>query len=213
MRSTLMVIIGRPTTMISMTKTHFKAALLSATLLFTSVMSAGISANANDGLLMLNLATLDSETSQISAKVVIDAPPNVVWQSLTQYSQMKRVLPGYKKSTVLKSAGNVKTLDIGMKVSPILPAYNYTMRVTENRPQLRLDFNRIAGDFDSMKAHYKLAPTAGGKQTILTYGLTIDPGSNLPGQSKVIRSNTEKTLKALEQSIEAKYAQSLTARK
>ncbi len=196
-----------------MTHIRLKTAFLSAALLLTSIVSAGVKANADDGLLMLNMATLDSETSQISAKVVIDAPPNVVWQGLTQYNQMKNVLPGYKKSTVLKSVGNIKTLDIGVKVSPVLPAYNYTMRVIENRPQMRLDFTRISGDFDSLKAHYKLTPTAGGKQTILTYGLVIDPGMKLPGQSKVIRSSTQKTLQALEKSIEAKYAQSLTARK
>lgn len=153
------------------------------------------------------------ETKTLSASVTIDAPPSFVWQTITNYSRLKNILPGYEKSDVLKSAGSVKTVDVAMKVSLFLPTYHYQVSVRENRSGYRLEMQRISGDFDALNATYRLQPLNGGKQTMMLYNLSLDPGFNLPGTEAILKSSTEKTMTALRSHIESEHRQSVIGRR
>lgn len=156
-----------------------------------------------DGLLLLHVASEPSgQTRTVEAKIVIDAPPAAVWSVLTNYPEMKNILPGYRKSSVLRSNATGKVLDIAMKVSPILPLYNYQVQVRENRAHYRISLQRLSGDFKDLEATYKLQPQRNGSQTLLSYQLSIDPGFNVPGMHGILKTNTEKSLKALEKRVE-----------
>jgi ribosome-associated toxin RatA of RatAB toxin-antitoxin module len=137
----------------------------------------------------------------IQTRLLIEAPPQLVWQTLTNYADIKNVLPGYEKSTVLKASGSLKTVDIRMKVSAFLPAYHYQVQMKEDVPSLSLYIRRISGDFKSLNANYKLVSQNNGTRTLLVYNLNLDTGMNLPGTQAIIRSNTEKSMKALETHI------------
>lgn len=150
-----------------------------------------------------------SEAKDVEAQITIDAPPHLVWKVLTNYGQMKNILPGYEKSNVVQSNGPNKLLDIAMKVVAFLPTYKYQVRVQENEAARQIDLNRVSGDFKHLSARYKLTPQNGGKQTLLTYHLSVDTGTNIPGSQAILRSNTEKSLKALEKHIEQEARRSL----
>lgn len=150
-----------------------------------------------------------SNVKTLQAKITIDAPPSLVWQKMTDYAHLKDTMPGYQKSTILESNGNQKTLAIAMRVSPLLPVYKYQVLAKENRDALTLDFQRISGDFKMMHATYRLTPKSGGKQTDVVYNLAIDTGSNLPGTHAILKSNTEKTFRAMEANIEESYRKSM----
>ena len=137
----------------------------------------------------------------IQTRLLIEAPPQLVWQTLTDYADIKNILPGYEKSTVLKANGSLKTVDIRMKVSAFLPAYHYQVQMKENAPNYSLYIRRISGDFKSLNADYKLVSQNNGTRTLLVYNLNLDTGMNLPGTQAIIRSNTEKSMKALETHI------------
>lgn len=164
-----------------------------------------------EAILLLNVAantqTLSGKTVQ--AKVMIDAPPDLVWNTLTNYSELKHILPGYEKSQVIKSAKSEKQVAIAMKVSPFLPLYHYEVIVRENEPAYLLNLNRLSGDFKSLSATYKLLSQNNGTRTLLSYQLNIDPGFNFPGAQNVIRSSTEKSLHALERHIELEAKKSV----
>ena len=53
--------------------------------------------------------------------------------------------------------------------------------------------------------------STGGKQTLLTYSLALNPGFSMPGTGTILKSNTEKTMSALQTHIEARHRQSVTA--
>lgn len=163
-----------------------------------------------ENLMMLNIASEPKGFAKtVEARVMIDAPPSLVWREITDYPDLKNILPGYEKSQVVQSSGATKILDIAMKVAAFLPTYKYRVRVQESAPSQKISLTRISGDFKELKATYTLIPQSGGTKTILAYSLELDPGFNLPGSQSIIKNNTERSLKALEKHIEQEARKSL----
>lgn len=157
----------------------------------------------DEKMLTLSIANEPNQSTgkTVQARLFIDAPPNLVWQTITNYAEIKHILPGYDRSTVLKSTGASKVVDLGMKVSAFLPTYHYQVQTREDQSSYNLNLHRISGDFKSLNAHYKLVPQNNGARTLLIYNLELDTGINLPGSQAIIRANTEKSMKALERHI------------
>ncbi|HEY9687899.1 MAG TPA: SRPBCC family protein [Coleofasciculaceae cyanobacterium] len=188
----------------------FTAGMLAAGLLLGAGLSqVGFAQEPN--LMMVSVASepAKAHAKNVQAKVLIDAPPSLVWQTITNYSDLKNILPGYEKSNVLKSSGARKQLEIAMKVAPFLPTYNYHVQVQESADNYQIVMNRVSGDFKELRATYKLISQGNGSKTLLSYSLNIDPGYNMPGSQAVIKSSTERSLKALEKHVEAAARKSL----
>ena len=149
----------------------------------------------------------------MSASVVIDAPANIVWQTITNYNGLRSFMPGYKKSQVVAGSGANKTLALSVKVSSLLPAFNYQVKVNEQKSSYKLNIKRVAGDFDDLKATYKLIPQ--GNKTQLVYNLNIDLGDGVPklGANKALKSNAQKSLVALQKKCATQHQQSQLASK
>jgi ribosome-associated toxin RatA of RatAB toxin-antitoxin module len=141
-----------------------------------------------------------SKIKVLNARIVIDAPPVYVWQTITSYGKFKEFLPGYEKTDVVSADPHGKVVDVAMSVTRLLPTYKYRVRVNENRQSFELKMNRISGDFKYLTAVYQLYPKNNGAQTVLSYCIKVDPGFTLPtlGLSPILKNNTEKTLKAIE---------------
>lgn len=188
-----------------------KASCFRYVALFTltlTLINLTVSAHADSqNLLMVSVAPTAQQgnAKTVHAKVLIQAPPSLVWEMLTDYPELSDVLPGYERSRVLKSGGNHALLDVAMKVANFLPTYKYQVQTYENEANYQLNMTRVSGDFKSLQATYKLAPQSGGKSTLLTYQLNIDPGFTLPGAYGLIRANTEKSMKALEKHAELRF--------
>ncbi len=144
----------------------------------------------------------------ITAKVLVNAPASWVWRTMTNYSQLKSILPGYQKSDILLNSGTLKTLDLAMRVNPLLPLYHYQARVQENRDNLQISLERVSGDFKHLKATYQLIPQSE-QQTLLVYKLAIDPGSSIPGTNGILKANTEKSCLALQRYLEESNRKSM----
>lgn len=165
---------------------------------------------AEESYQLLSVATdHDGTAKDLQAQITIDAPPHLVWKTLTNYAQMKHILPGYEKFTVLKANGPTKLLDIAMKVVGFLPTYKYQVQVQENEAARLIKLQRVSGDFKTLSASYKLNPQDGGKKTLLVYNLSVDTGTRIPGSQAILRNNTEKSLKALERHCEQEARRSL----
>ena len=152
-------------------------------------------------------------TNNLSARAIVDAPPAVVWKTMTNYNNLSNILPGYKQSQLVGSSGNTKTVNLALKVSALLPTYKYKVNIQENRQGMRLHLKRISGDFNALNASYKLQPMNDGKQTMIVYKLAIDPGSRIPGTNRILENNTKDSLAALQKHVEQKYQRSLIGRK
>ena len=149
----------------------------------------------------------------IQAEALINAPVSAVWSDLVDYANMKNVLPGYQRSTVLQNAGSTKTLDLQVKASSLLPPFKYQVKIREDKAANTIHIQRISGDFKSIVASYKLIPTANGTQTRLVYNLNIELGDKVPsmGAGSLIKGNAEKAMIALQSHCNRSYQRSMTA--
>ncbi|MBY0403575.1 MAG: hypothetical protein K2X66_06720 [Cyanobacteria bacterium] len=188
--------------------------VLAGTIGMTVLLNPVAEAASQNGFMMFNLA--DEPNSKnvkvLNARILVDAPPIFVWQTLTNYSKLKDFLPGYEKTDVVSSeSSGAKILDIAMNVARFFPTCEYRLRVNENRQSYELKMNRISGDFNHLAATYQLYPRNNGSQTILAYSIKIDPGDGIPGFafSPVLKTNTEKTLKAIQSRSQAEHRKSL----
>jgi carbon monoxide dehydrogenase subunit G len=135
----------------------------------------------------------------LHGEVDIDAPMEVVWSALTDYNNLKRILPGYTHSKLLFSRGNEKTVDLGLKVNLLIPELRYQVRILEDKNRKTMGIERVSGDFDALNATYQLAPLDGSSNhTHLSYDLKIDFGIPVPGVGIMMRSNMVTDLAALQ---------------
>jgi ribosome-associated toxin RatA of RatAB toxin-antitoxin module len=168
------------------------------------------SAFADSGnLLMVSIASTPRQGNikTVNARVLIQAPPNLVWDMLTDYPGWSAMMPWYDKSQVLSVSGSSTLMDVAMRVNSLLPTYKYRVRAQENKASYQLSMTRLSGDFKSLNASYKLTPQNQGAATLLTYQLNIDTGFSMPGSIALIRANTEKSMKALESYAEQAFHQ------
>ena len=185
-----------------MNKLYKISALLVAAVTITSTAfaaSPSVSVNENGDL------------KTVKGSVTIDAPASQVWATVTNYNSMKNYLPGYKKSQVIANNGANKKVDLSVKVSKLLPAFNYQVAVSENASAKQITVQRVSGDFDSIHATYKLIPN--GTQTTLVYTLKIDPGDKVPGfgVNTALKDSTSDSLAAISNRCSSEYKRSQVA--
>lgn len=163
----------------------------------------------------VEMISRSDKVKTIEASVTIDAPPATVWSVLTDYANLKNVLPGYELSDVVARNAHGATVDLAVKASPMAPTFRYRVSIQENRPANTLTIKRISGDFNSILATYHVIPAAGGSKTNLTYRLNIDLGGKfaLPGANHILKSSTEKSMAAMRKTCGASYRHSVTARR
>ena len=155
-----------------------------------------------------------AHVKMLEARVNIDAPPAAVWEVITNYGNLKNILPGYEKSQVVADGPDSATVDMAIKASSLIPAFKYRLHMTENKPAGTVTIKRVSGDFDSILASYKVIPAKGGTKTTLVYHLNIDLGKKgLPGSGGVLKSSTEKTMNAMQRACNDSYRRSLTAQR
>ncbi len=148
----------------------------------------------------------------LQAEVIVNAPIDAVWQDLSDYGNMKNIMPGYDRSTVVQSAGATKTVDLGLKGSGLIPPFRYQVKIREDKAAYRLQIQRIAGDFKAINASYQLMPVDAGTRTRVVYHLSIDLGGlPLLGAGSMLKNNTTKAMLALQTHCSESYKRSMTA--
>jgi ribosome-associated toxin RatA of RatAB toxin-antitoxin module len=131
-----------------------------------------------DNLLMVSIASTSrpGNIKTVNAKVLIQAPPTLVWDMLTDYPGWASIMPWYDKSRVLSVSDSSTLMDVALRMGGLLPTYKYRVRARENKASYQVNMTRLSGDFKSLTASYKLAPQNQGEATLLTYQLNIDTG-------------------------------------
>jgi len=186
----------------------FKTTVLSLSLALLLALASVASASTD----FVNITETPTDARKIDAKLVINAPPSSVWETLTDYNAFQSFVPGYKKSKVVSDKGASKVVDIQFKAAPLLPSYTYQVSVQENRSQWKMAIHRLSGDLKLLMGNYQLKPIENGTKTLLVHNLNIDTGADLPGTSAVLKSSSEKALLAVKTKSERNYQRSLISR-
>lgn len=115
----------------------------------------------------------------MTAKVLIKAPPHVVWQAVHEERQLDPDLE-YSKILEKKGDSHESTLEQKFVMLPIIGTAICVMKNTEV-PHERIEYSLLRSDrFKALEGAWVLTPAEEGKSTILELSSYIDMGMPIP---------------------------------
>lgn len=130
-----------------------------------------------------------SEKQRVQSKILIKAPPEVVWFSV---HEERKHDPDIAYSKVLEQGVNEQKLEQKFCLLPVIGSATCVMHHTEV-PNQRIDYKLLKSDhFKAMEGSWIFTPAENGKATVLELSTHLDMGVPVP---KMIFNNlTQKKL-------------------
>jgi carbon monoxide dehydrogenase subunit G len=116
----------------------------------------------------------------VSAQIMISKPPSEVWKKIMQPERLMQREKKVKSIKVVSQTANSKDLAYTVEMSRLLPTFQYTLRHQPASGPMTLSFWRLNGSFRDVQGSWNVAPIDGGKNSVLTYNISIDPGPLIP---------------------------------
>lgn len=130
------------------------------------------------GELLVDIDWLATDVIGASGSVFVKAPPEVVWQMLTDYGNLHHTMPKVTSSTLIEEQGPCKVIEQTGKSGIFIfeRSVHFRLKVDEEFPQ-RLHFEQLKGDFKVYEGDWFLEPVSGatGTGTIVTYVARMKP--------------------------------------
>ncbi len=128
------------------------------------------------GDILIDLFFLDDDTTSVTGGIYIEACPDTVWSTLTDYDNLSNTLP---KVIASRSVGKSNTgiiLEQTGKTGILFfeKTIKFRLNVHEEYPD-RISFEQISGDFHIYKGEWRLETKNGCGGTFLRYKATIKP--------------------------------------
>jgi len=139
-----------------------------------------VSARAGQAADISVIATERGSALEVTAHAMVRAPPELIWQTLTDYEHLSRFVPGIASSHVLSRQGPQLVIEqIG---GARLWVFSYPIRVTVTtyeRPYQGIDVHLLRGNLRRLDGRYRIEPRPEGG-TDLTWSGLIEPDTPLP---------------------------------
>lgn len=118
----------------------------------------------------------------ISIGMLADAPPEKVWNVISDFEGYANLLPDQLKTESIEKGTNTEkvrfTVSV-LKLGLIDINTKYVLKYKMDKPR-RLDIGWVEGDVKNVVGYWELIPVAGGKKTVAIYVITSDLGSASP---------------------------------
>ena len=142
----------------------------------------------------------------VRAAMLIDAPPAVVFQSMTNCAEAVQYVPHLRVCRIRDRAADLSwelvehEIDFGWYA----PSVQYVFRadlVTDRS----ITFHQVSGDFKANQGIWEFEPAGGGERTLLRYRVYMDPPAYIPSwlARSTFRRELPKMLKELRRHCEA----------
>jgi ribosome-associated toxin RatA of RatAB toxin-antitoxin module len=112
---------------------------------------------------------MTGEKGRYTAKIMVNAPIETVWEVLTDYDNFKNFLPNFVSSQVLESNGDRKIYEQTNIIE--FPLFRYTNRATIEVRQFypkQVNFHIVAGNIKTMEGYWQLEQRGGDRLVMLT---------------------------------------------
>lgn len=164
-----------------MRKNHKKVATIFATTLvvagFLGTGVQSVSAKTIKEVTEVSYIKDQDKKNWVKAKVLIDAPPNIVWD--TVHDERKKD-PDLAYSKVLSQKDNHAVLEQKFQLIPVIGTSVCKMS-NDEIPGRRIDYKLLHSDrFKAMEGSWILTPTENGKKTELELVTHLDLGLPVP---------------------------------
>lgn len=113
----------------------------------------------------------------VTAGVLINAPPEEVWKTITDYNHYQEFVPDCEKVEVTPGDAEdvyFTKITIAFKFSIIKYRVRYTLRQVHQKDKLRIDWTLMEGDLADAIGAWELIPLEGGKVTATFYSAYSD---------------------------------------
>ncbi|NTU96861.1 MAG: cyclase [Chlorobiaceae bacterium] len=128
------------------------------------------------GEVIVSLANLQEGVTGVTGLIYIDAPPQKVWEAITDYDNHKNFVPNVLDSGILEDNGTEKIMFEKGKSGMFLFQKKVFAKMKVWGERLKhLQFQQLEGDFKVYRGEWILNEHLQGKGTFLTYRAEVKP--------------------------------------
>lgn len=117
---------------------------------------------------------------EVVCRATLEAPPALIWQTLTDYGRLAQFIPGMRSSRVLSQTGAVTVIEQSGEARFLFVSYplEVTLASTE-RPPHAIEARLLKGNLKRLEGVYLITPRAGGG-ALLTWTGVVEAESMPP---------------------------------
>ena len=144
---------------------------------------------------------------EVVCRATIDAPLDIVWQTLTDYENLAEFIPGMRRSRVVERRGAVVVVEQSGEARFLFfsHAIEVTVASTE-RPPHALEIALLKGNLKRLQGAYRIEPQ-GAARILLTWSGIIEALSMPPLIGEMLmRSNVEDQFRGMVREIDRREA-------
>jgi ribosome-associated toxin RatA of RatAB toxin-antitoxin module len=145
-------------------------ALSPAGLLCMLLLSSAGAARAADDFSVQ--ATRRDEALEVVCSATLEAPLDLVWQTLTDYARLAEFIPGMRRSRVVERRGAVAVVEQLGEAGFLFLSFpiDVTLASTE-RPPYALEVRLVKGNLKKLDGAYRIEPQGGGRIQLTWTGI------------------------------------------
>jgi len=169
------------------------------------LLSSAPAARAADDVSME--ATRRGEALEVVCRAMLDAPLDLVWQTLTDYDRLADFIPGMRRSHLVERRGAVAVVEQLGEAGFLFLTFpiEVTLASTE-RPPYALEVSMLKGNLKRLDGAYRIEPQADGR-ILLTWTGIVEALSMPPLLGElVMRSNIADQFRGMVREIERRDA-------
>lgn len=147
------------------------------------------------------------EALEVVCRAMLDAPLDLVWQTLTDYGRLAEFIPGMRRSRVVSRVGAVSVVEQSGEARFLFVTYPLDVTLTSTeRPPFAIDAVLLKGNLKRLDGAYRIDPQADGRMLLTWTGL-VEALSMPPLLGEMLmRSSIEDQFRGMVQEIERRDA-------
>jgi carbon monoxide dehydrogenase subunit G len=147
------------------------------------------------------------EALEVVCRAMLDAPLELIWQTLTDYGRLAEFIPGMRKSRVVEQRGAAFVVEQSGVATFLFfsTPIEVTLASTE-RPPYGIEVSMLKGNLKRLEGAYRIEPQGGGRM-LLTWSGLVEALSMPPLLGEmVMRANIEDQFRGMVREIERRDA-------
>ena len=125
-------------------------------------------------------ATRRDEGLEVACRAMLEAPVELIWQTLTDYNRLAEFIPGMRRSRMIERRGEVAIVEQSGEANFLFISFpiELTLATTE-RPPYAIEARMLKGNLKRLEGTYRIEPQGGGR-TLLRWNGIMEPAGSTP---------------------------------
>ena len=147
------------------------------------------------------------EALEVVCKATLDAPLELIWQTLTDYDRLAEFIPGMRRSRMISRVGAVAVIEQSGEARFLFVSQPIEVTlVSTERPPHVIEAVLLKGNLKRLDGAYRIEPQGGGRM-LLTWTGVVEAMSMPPLLGEmVMRANIEDQFRGMVREIEKRDA-------